>query len=159
MASAAKQLNACVDACILINFALVLQIEILGQTREFVFWVLDEVLSEITVHEQRRQVYAAIRNGHLQTARIETTEELAAFVAYAEQFGKGESACLAVATGRGWIMAMDETKDRRLVREISARGIEIINTPGIILKLCVTEHSPLSALMRSRMSWRKITSE
>jgi predicted nucleic acid-binding protein len=53
---------------------------------------------------------------------------------YVERFGKGESACLAVAVHRHWIIATDETKDRRLSREIAASGIKLINTPGILLK-------------------------
>jgi predicted nucleic acid-binding protein len=53
---------------------------------------------------------------------------------YVELFGKGESACLAVAIHRNWAIATDETKDRRLSREIASKGISVINTPGILLK-------------------------
>jgi hypothetical protein len=42
--------------------------------------------------------------------------------------------CLAIATCRKWAIATDETKDKRFTGEIGARGIAIINTPGILLK-------------------------
>jgi predicted nucleic acid-binding protein len=53
---------------------------------------------------------------------------------YVEQFGNGESACLAVTIHRHWAVATDETKDRRLSREIASNGIKLINTLGILLK-------------------------
>jgi len=134
MVSPVRPLNTSVDICILINFALISRINLLAGIKGFIFYVLDEVLQEVTIPEQRLRVDAAVRNGYLTTARIETVEELAAFVGYTTQFGKAESACLAVAVSRGWVLATDETKDRRFAREVTARGIQVINTPGIILK-------------------------
>jgi predicted nucleic acid-binding protein len=92
------------------------------------------VLSEITLVEQKQQVEAVVTRGGLKMARIEAVEELQAFADYVGQFGKGESACLAIATCRNWTIATDETKDKRLSREIAARRILIINTPGILLE-------------------------
>ncbi len=122
------------DTCILINLATVSRLDLLAQISDLVFYVPQEVLNEITVPEQRDQADAEIASGRLMTARIEAPEELARFAEYVEEFGKGESACLAIATCRNWAIATDETKDKRLSREIAARGIQIINTPGILLK-------------------------
>ncbi len=134
MATAGKPLDVCVDACVLINFAIVAKMDLLAQIPDLVFHVPPEVLSEMTVAEQRRQVEGVVASGGLKMARIEAVEELQAFSEYVDQFGKGESACLAIATCRKWVIATDETKDKRLSREITTRGIRVINTPGILLK-------------------------
>ena len=47
---------------------------------------------------------------------------------------RGESACLAIAACRGWVFATDESKDKRLKKEIEASRVRFINTPGLILK-------------------------
>jgi predicted nucleic acid-binding protein len=134
MVAPSKPLNVCVDACVLINLAIVGRVDLLGQIHDMAFHVPQEVLDEITVDEQKRKIEAAVASDDLKLARIEAVEELQAFAEYAGRFGKGESACLAIATCREWVVATDETKDRRLAREISASGIQVINTPGILLK-------------------------
>jgi predicted nucleic acid-binding protein len=134
MVAPSKPLDVCVDACVLINLAIVGRVDLLGQVHDMAFHVPQEVLDEITVDEQKREIEAAVASDDLKLARIEAVEELQAFAEYAGQFGKGESACLAIATCRKWVIATDETKDRRLAREISASGIQVINTPGVLLK-------------------------
>jgi predicted nucleic acid-binding protein len=50
--------------------------------------------------------------------------------------GRGESASIAVAANRGWVIAMDEVgRARREVHERVGRN-RLINTPGLILS-CV----------------------
>src|SRR5712692_9685125 len=134
MADQAKPLDVCTDACVLINLAHVSRLDLLGQIRDMVFHAPKEVLNEVSEPGQMRKVEAAIENGALRTFKVSAVEELESLAEYVEQFGKGESACLAVAIHRHWVIATDETKDRRLSREIAAKGIKVINTPGILLK-------------------------
>ncbi len=84
-----KRLDVCVDTCVLINFAIVGRVGLLAQIPDLVFHVPPEVLSEITVAEQRTQVEGVVASGGLKMARIEAVEELQAFSEYVEQFGKG----------------------------------------------------------------------
>jgi predicted nucleic acid-binding protein len=134
MVAPSKPLDVCVDACVLINLAIVGRVDLLGQIHDMVFHVPQEVLEEITIAEQRNQVENVVKSGGLMIAKIDAVDELRAFAECSGQFGKGESACLAIASCRRWVVATDETKDKRLNREISARGIPVINTPGILLK-------------------------
>jgi predicted nucleic acid-binding protein len=106
---------------------------LLGQIPNMVFHVPQEVLNEITLDEQQRQVEAVVANGGLTITKIQAVNELQALAEYAGQFGKSESACLAIATCRKWVIATDETKDKRLSREIAVQKIQVINTPGILL--------------------------
>lgn len=134
MVAPPKPLDVCVDACVLINLAIVGRVDLLGQIHDMAFHVPQEVLDEITIGEQRNQVENVARSGGLMIAKIDAVEELRTFAEYSGQFGKGESACLTIASCRKWVVATDETKDKRLTREIAAKGIEVINTPGLLLK-------------------------
>ena len=134
MADQPKPLDVCTDACVLINLAHVSRLDLLGQIQDMVFHVPPEVLNEVSEPGQMKKVEAAIENGQLHTLKIVAVEELQSVAEYVELFGKGESACLAVAIHRHWAIATDETKDRRLSREIASKGIKVINTPGILLK-------------------------
>ena len=62
---------------------------------------------------------------------------------------------LAVATQRRWIIATDETKDRRLSREIAAKGIKVIDTPGILLKAIRSEMLSVRSEVDSEHSERR----
>lgn len=134
MVDQAQPLDVCTDACVLINLAHVSRLDLLGEMRDMVFHVPQEVVNEINEPGQAGKVKAAIDTGTLRALKIVAVEELGLLAEYVEKFGKGESACLAVAVHRRWIIATDETKDKRLSREIGAKGIRIINTPGILLK-------------------------
>jgi len=134
MVDQSKLLDVCTDSCVLINFAHVSRLDLLGQMSDLVFHVPEEVINEISEPTQAKKLEAAIKDGTLHALKIVDVEELRLMAEYAAMFGKGESACLAVGVQRRWIIGTDETKDRRLSREIAARGIKVINTPGILLK-------------------------
>lgn len=134
MVEQTQRLDICTDTCVLINLAHVSRLGLLAEMSDMVFHVPQEVVNEVSEPGQARKVEAAMESGALRTLKITDMEELGLLADYVEKFGKGESACLAVAIHRRWIMATDETKDKRLSREIAARGIRLINTPGILLK-------------------------
>lgn len=134
MADQPKPLDVCTDACVLINLARVSRLDLLGQIQDMVFHAPQEVLNEVSEPAQTTKVEEAIETGVLRRLKIVAVEELQSVAEYIEQFGKGESACLAVAIHRQWAIATDETKDRRLTREIATKGIKVINTPGVLLK-------------------------
>jgi predicted nucleic acid-binding protein len=134
MADQPEPLDVCTDACVLINLAHVSRLDLPGHIRDMIFHAPQEVLNEVSEPGQMRKVEEALESGVLRRLKIVDVEELEAVAEYVEQFGKGKSACLAVAIHRHWVVATDETKDRRLSREIASRGIKLINTPGILLK-------------------------
>lgn len=134
MADQPKPLDVCTDACVLINFAHVSRLDLLGQIQDMIFHAPQEVLNEVSEPGQMKKVEEALQNGALRRLQIVAVEELQSVAEYVEQFGKGESTCLAVAIHRQWVIATDETKDRRFSREIASKRIKLINTPGILLK-------------------------
>jgi predicted nucleic acid-binding protein len=101
---------------------------------EFLFHVPQEVVDEVTVGRQRQLLDEMLASGDLKKTEVHDVSELARFAEYSLRFGRGESACLAIAACRGWVFATDESKDKRLKKEIEASKVRFINTPGLILK-------------------------
>ena len=71
----------------------------------------------------------AIAAGYIQMCQLEGQDELDAFVRFAMQLDDGEASCLAIAESRGWTVATDDRKARRIASE---NGISLIGTPELI---------------------------
>jgi len=121
------------DTSILINLSHTRHLSFLGKIEGFEFVVPDEVVSEITQPDQKGIVEAALSEGILKRERITTPAELSLFADLLQILGSGESACLALAACRGWMVACDER--RVFLREARNRLGErrILNTAGLYL--------------------------
>lgn len=126
-------MNVSTDACILINLLRVHRLDLLGAMPPYVFCVPPEALNEVTYPEQQAELKEALDRGWIQETRLEAIAELQVFTQANEQLGSGESACLALAEIRGWILGTDDSKGAKWKRVISAPGIKVLNTPGILL--------------------------
>lgn len=91
------------------------------------------MVAEVQYEEQRKRLKAAIGDGTLTELEITDPAEIALYADLRRFLGDGESACLAVAATRRWVIATDEKG--RLRREIFERlGEEyLLNTPGAIV--------------------------
>ena len=118
MTTPSSSTDVCVDTCVLVNFAIVGRLDLIVQIKEFLFHVPQEVVDEVTVTAQRQLLDEILANGGLKKTEVREVSELARFAEYSQRFGKGESACLAIAACRGWVFATDESKDKRLKKEI-----------------------------------------
>lgn len=119
------------DTSILINLSHTGHMLLLGKTAGFQFVVPDEVIGEITEPDQLRTVEEAIAAGTLGRDSISSPDELATFAELTQILGVGESACLALAANRNWLIACDEK--RLFLREARNRLGEgrILNTAGL----------------------------
>jgi len=122
------------DTCVFVNFAIVGRVDLIVQISGFSFHVPQEVVDEVTVAAQRQLLDQVLAGGDLKKTKVHEVSELARFAEYSQRFGRGESACLAIAACRGWVFATDESKDKRLKKEIEASKVRIVNTPGLLLK-------------------------
>jgi hypothetical protein len=68
-------------------------------------------------------------SGLLLNCQPDTAPESAALVQYAVQLDDGEAMCLALAKLRGWTVATDERKGRRIAL---ADGIAVLNTIEVV---------------------------
>jgi predicted nucleic acid-binding protein len=126
-------MNVSTDACILINLLRAHRLDLLGAVPPYVFCVPTEALGEITHPDQQARLQEALDRGWIQETRMEAIEELQIFTQANEQLGSGESACLALAQTRTWILGTDDSKGVKWRKVISASGIQVLNTPGILL--------------------------
>ncbi len=121
-----------VDTNVLINLMHVGRLAVLGDLRGYRFVVPREVESEIREDEQARALQQAFAEGWIGRVEWQTTEELALFAEFAKRVGTGEAACLAFACARGWGVASDDRRFRRLAEERIGRK-RLWNTPGIFV--------------------------
>jgi predicted nucleic acid-binding protein len=132
-------MNVATDTCIVVNLFHVDRLDLLSLLPPYVFYIPYEVLEEIEEPEQRKALEDAIERGWLRQTRLDDPRELEIYARATERLGNGESACIALAEARGWILATDDSKGTRWNNTISAAGIEILNTPGIII-LAIRAH-------------------
>lgn len=125
--------TAVMDTSVLINFAIVDRIGLLGSLESLRFVVPREVLAEVRRPEQRKRVRAALRDGALHEVALDQPSELALFAGFRDKMGLGEAACLAIAVSRDWLFACDEG---RIVRSEATKLLGpdgLLNTPGLFL--------------------------
>jgi predicted nucleic acid-binding protein len=121
------------DACVLINLALAGRLALFGAFPDFELSAPEEVLAEILRPRERRAVEEALEAGLLRRVSLTEPEALATFADLLQFMGRGEAACLALATRCGALVASDEK--RRFLREAQQRlgPGRVLNTPGLFL--------------------------
>jgi predicted nucleic acid-binding protein len=119
------------DTSILINLCHTGHFGLLGNTRGFRFVVPDEVIAEMTNADQRNLFETALSQDLLARESISSPDELEIYADLSQILGSGESACLALAAKRGWLVACDEKKV--FLREARARlgDGRTLNTAGL----------------------------
>ena len=121
------------DASVLINFLVISKVSLLASLPGIGFVVPDEVVAEIRRPAQARALAAAIDRGDLRRLESMTPDEADDFLRLNEDFGRGESACLAVARARGWFVACDE-RGAFLNRAGKALGEgRVLDTPNLLM--------------------------
>jgi predicted nucleic acid-binding protein len=122
-----------VDTSCLINFLIVDRLDIFGALQGYTFVVPNHVVAEVTDATQRARLEAALTARVVTEIEITDLAEIETYIALRRVLGDGESACLAIAATRGWVIAADEKG--RLRREVYERLGEaaLVNTPGILV--------------------------
>ena len=133
MSGTALSRTIVVDANIIINFIHVGRLALLAALPGYNWVVPEDVAAEITEPAQKEQLARAVADG---TLRIETITEPDDLVQYAElrrTLGRGEAACVVLASRHGWMVASDERG--RFQREASTRlgANRIVNTAGLFV--------------------------
>jgi len=122
-----------VDANVLLNFALIDRLDLLGALADLDFRASAEVMAEIIKQPERSRVEASIRSGHVGETSLADVAELVLFSDLRQIMGMGEAACLALAVSqRAWI-ASDEKRVFRREAEARLGPGSILNTPGLLL--------------------------
>lgn len=123
-----------VDTSFLINFLALNRMDILHGLRRYAFRIPNHVVREIEYEDQKEKLQDALAGGTLSEIEITDLAEMTLYAELRRFLGDGESACLAVAATRRWVIAADEKG--RLRREILERLGEdyLLNTLGAIVE-------------------------
>lgn len=103
------------DATVIINLIDVGRLGILPKIREFEFRVPNHVKDEVHRRNQRLQLRKAIRAKWIEELEVVDLSEIELYAQHRSRFGQGESACMAVAQTRGWVIASDDRAVKRAV--------------------------------------------
>lgn len=121
------------DASVLINFLLIERLDLLEGLPGFAFLVPDEVVAEVTRPAQRELLDGRLGTPTLRRARVAGVGELALYAELRRRWGRGESACLAIALERGLGIACDERGGFLNLLRARIGEARITNTPGLLL--------------------------
>jgi predicted nucleic acid-binding protein len=121
------------DSSFLINFLVLDRVDVLGGLPQFRFHVLNHVCAEIRYEDQRGRLQAATEGGIVTEIEITDPGEILLYDELRRFLGDGESASLAVAVSRHWVIAADEKG--RFRRELFARLGEdcLLDTAGALV--------------------------
>lgn len=125
--------TAIMDTSVLINFAILDRIGLLGALERLRIAVPGEVLFEVKRPEQKKRVRAALKAGSLHEVALDQPPELAQFARFRKKMGLGEAACLALAASRGWLFTCDEGGVVRSEAKKLLGSDRLLNTPGLFL--------------------------
>ena len=121
------------DSSFLINFLVLDRTDLLGRLTKFHFHVLNHVRAEIRYDDQCARLEAAVENGVVTEIEITEPSEILLYDELRQFLGDGESASLAVAVSRRWVIAADEKG--RFRRELFGRLGEnyLLDTAGALV--------------------------
>ena len=120
------------DATVLINLAITDRLDLLEGLSGYRFRTPQEALAEVLRKHQRSRIQRALQAGSLERVSLESHEESHRFQEFARNLGRGEAACLALASIRGWWLASDDHRAlKRTRQELPER--RILNTPRLFL--------------------------
>ncbi|MFQ5792358.1 MAG: hypothetical protein ACE5JI_17965 [Acidobacteriota bacterium] len=121
------------DTSVLINFLHLERLDLLERLPGYSFYVSEHVVAEVTRPDQATPLQGSLEASRLHRAVMTDATEIAVYDELRRTLGDGESATLAIAECRGWMVACDEK--RRFRREAEARlgADRILNTVSLIV--------------------------
>jgi predicted nucleic acid-binding protein len=121
------------DSSFLINFLVLDRVDLLGGLPQFRFHVVNHVTAEVRYADQRVKLQAGMESGIVTEIEVTDPDEILLYDDFRKFLGDGESASLAVAVGRRWVIAADEKG--RFRRELFSRLGEnyLLDTLGALV--------------------------
>ena len=135
MTSDARPQVVFLDTSVLVNLLHVGFLALLAQVPSLEFVLPDHVYEEVLALDQRAELDSANRSGALRTVAVADPTALDTFQALVRTpLGRGEAACIALASIGGGLVACDDRKAGRVVHERLGPG-RLLTTPAVIVLL------------------------
>lgn len=128
------------DTCVLINLIASGQAKDILGTVEEKFMICSAVEKESIFLRasdpegppEAVQTHSLTESGHLDVCYLANEEEERLYVDYASHLDDGEAMSLAIAQSRGFVLATDDRKARRLFLDAVHDPARLLSTPGIL---------------------------
>lgn len=121
------------DTSFLVNFLVLDRMDILRGLQGYAFRIPNHAIAEVEYEDQKERLYAALAEGTVSEIEIIDLSEIALYAELRAFLGDGESACLAVAAARRWVIAADEKgRFRRELFEPLGENY-LLDTPGALI--------------------------
>ena len=129
------------DACVLINLLASGEIEAILRVTEQEFKICTAVEKEsfyLRADDPQEQSFDSVqldplvKSGVLSVCAIESEVEGTLYVDYASQLDDGEAMSIAIAEARGYLLATDDRKARRIFLESTAAPGRLISTSDLV---------------------------
>lgn len=121
------------DTSVVINFLIAQRIDLLVGNPEYRFVLTEHVRAEVTSASQAPVLDKAISTGGLVEVALDDPGALEIYAKLSSVLGRGESAAIALAACRGWLVAMDERGRARRELERHLGTGRLVTTPGILV--------------------------
>lgn len=129
--------KGCCDTSVLINFLKINRLDLLEKC-SYSFFVTDHVQEEITTHyaEQKILLEKGLQQKIFHKANVETSEEFNLFAELSKsgQLGAGECAAIAIASIRGYYLAIDDVQAIKKASSLIQPNF-ILRTQDLLLQL------------------------
>ena len=122
------------DACVLINLAVVERFDLLAKLEGYRFCAAQAAMDEVVQPREKAMLAEAITAGWLEAAYLNCEREDSSYRELYATFDNGESATLALAEERQWMMATDETGALTMVADSRLGAGRRVNTVWILLQ-------------------------
>ncbi len=120
------------DTTVLVNLIHIDRTEFFARIPDYEFILPEEVFQEVMDEDQRAALGRAVADNVLRVETITDVHEIALKIELSARLGQGESACLAIASARGYAVATDDIKAARVATELLGEG-RILTTPGLLV--------------------------
>jgi len=148
--------KAVIDTSVLINFLVIDRADLLVNHPDYCFVLTDHVRDEVTsfYSEQYSRLQCLLDQNAFEQIRVDSPDELEIFgnLIANKRLGTGESAAIAAAIYRGWVLAID---DARATREFLALlpGAIVESTQSLMLRLIRKEVLSISQADQFKSEW------
>jgi predicted nucleic acid-binding protein len=109
--------KAVIDTSVLINFLVIDRADLLVNHPDYCFVLTDHVRDEVTsfYSEQYGRLQCLLDQNAFEQIRVDSPDELEIFGSLIanKRLGTGESAAIAAAIYRGWVLAIDDVRATR----------------------------------------------
>lgn len=130
----AGPVDVLLDTSVLVNFLRIDRYDLLANHPGYRFVITDHVRGEVSDPVQKKRLEAAVADGTLQETSVQSLDEVTLFAQLTARLGQGESAAIAAAAKRSFLVALDDRAAKKVAATHCPAG-NVLDTVDLIVSL------------------------